>query len=200
MGQRGQLDRISLAHAGPILALDWSLPSIFSSNANSRNGNSAPSSQGSNWYAGVGSGLFDDLGSNTNTSGDGDGTGMGWLASGGMDRCVKVDSSPVATPEMTSKFILYAGRRYGTSLLPAEKLVYHDNLSTRCIPRFQFVACCGVRTTTANWPWSLTWTLAPVLSPPILLNLLRVRLPLVHDWDTLRLWNLWRVRKTRSYK
>ncbi|EKM54156.1 uncharacterized protein PHACADRAFT_257792 [Phanerochaete carnosa HHB-10118-sp] len=88
MGQRGQLDRIPLAHNGPILALDWMLPSTYSTNSGHRATGSSGASQGGNWYAGVGSGLFDDLGSNP--APDGDPQGNGWLASGGLDRTVKV--------------------------------------------------------------------------------------------------------------
>lgn len=88
MGQRGQLDRIPLAHNGPILALDWMPPSTYSTNSGHRATGSSGSSQGGNWYAGVGSGLFDDLGSNP--APEGDPQGNGWLASGGLDRTVKV--------------------------------------------------------------------------------------------------------------
>ncbi|GJE95841.1 hypothetical protein PsYK624_120310 [Phanerochaete sordida] len=89
MGQRGQLDRIALAHNGPILALDWMLPSTYSATASHRTTGSSGSTQGGgNWYAGVGSGLFDDLGANP--APEGDPQGNGWLASGGLDRTVKV--------------------------------------------------------------------------------------------------------------
>ncbi|CCL98560.1 uncharacterized protein FIBRA_00560 [Fibroporia radiculosa] len=94
VGQRGQLDRIPAAHSGPILALDWSPPSS----------SSAPLSSGvarqgarSNWYSGSNSalGLLDDImpgpGNPSDSSvNDMEGTGTGWLASGGLDRCVKV--------------------------------------------------------------------------------------------------------------
>ena len=88
MGQRGQLDRITLAHNGPILALDWKLPATYSSNSSQRPSGSSGAPQSGNWYAGVGSGLFDDLG--TNPVPEGDVQGNGWLASGGLDRTVKV--------------------------------------------------------------------------------------------------------------
>ena len=92
MGQRGQLDRIALAHSGPILALDWTAPSTYIANTNHRTAGSSGASQGSNWYQGVGSGLFDELGgfSSTAPSTEGDSNGNGWLASGGLDRTVKV--------------------------------------------------------------------------------------------------------------
>lgn len=88
MGQRGQLDRITLAHNGPILALDWKLPATYSSNSSQRPAGSSGAPQSGNWYAGVGSGLFDDLG--VNPVPEGDVQGNGWLASGGLDRTVKV--------------------------------------------------------------------------------------------------------------
>jgi WD repeat-containing protein 24 len=92
MGQRGQLDRIPLAHNGPILALDWTLPTTSTTNSSHRTGGPSGSTQSSNWYAGVGSGLFDDLSGSTMPTGDGDTNGNGWLASGGLDRTVKVCS------------------------------------------------------------------------------------------------------------
>lgn len=94
MGQRGQLDRIPLAHSGPILSLDWTLPPTFASATTGRSNGSSGSSQGGNWYSNMGSGLFDDLnglGTSVPVPAEGDGTGsMGWLATGGLDRCVKV--------------------------------------------------------------------------------------------------------------
>lgn len=92
MGQRGQLDRIPLAHSGPILALDWTLPATFSSSAGSRNSGSLGQMQGNNWYSNVKAGLFDDLAGNVPPAGEGEATATGasWLASGGLDCCVKV--------------------------------------------------------------------------------------------------------------
>lgn len=91
MGQRGQLDRIPLAHTGPILAMDWHHPASFA--AGNRSSGTSVSPQSGNWYSNVGSGLFDDLGAYGNVSpvtDVGESTGMGWLATGGMDRTVKV--------------------------------------------------------------------------------------------------------------
>ncbi|KAF9807356.1 hypothetical protein IEO21_08250 [Rhodonia placenta] len=90
VGQRGQLDRIPAAHSGPILALDWSSTSASPSPAQQSTPNS--------WYSSSGSalGLLDDIipgsGGVSKGSGarEGDGAGLGWLASGGLDRCVKV--------------------------------------------------------------------------------------------------------------
>ncbi|KIP08502.1 hypothetical protein PHLGIDRAFT_34968, partial [Phlebiopsis gigantea 11061_1 CR5-6] len=91
MGQRGQLDRIALAHSGPVLTLDWTLPTTYASNNGHRSAGSSGSSQGSNWYQGMGSGFFDELsGSSTAPSAENDVNGNGWLASGGLDRTVKV--------------------------------------------------------------------------------------------------------------
>ncbi|KAH9931931.1 uncharacterized protein B0H18DRAFT_1083425 [Fomitopsis serialis] len=88
MGQRGQLDRILAAHTGPILTLDWTLSSSSASSYRASR---------SNWYGAPSTalGLLDEIipsgglqgGPGT---GETDGTGMGWLASGGLDRCVKV--------------------------------------------------------------------------------------------------------------
>ena len=61
MGQRGQLDRVPVAHNGPVTSLDWYAPSI--------------STPGSN-------GIVAPL--------EAVGIGSGWLASGGLDKCVKV--------------------------------------------------------------------------------------------------------------
>ncbi|KZT07377.1 uncharacterized protein LAESUDRAFT_677793 [Laetiporus sulphureus 93-53] len=85
VGQRGNLDRIAAAHSGPILALDWASSGALSGTSTPRP--SAPSS----WYGGSGT-LLDDIlpGSGNGGNGDAEGTSLGWLASGGLDRCVKV--------------------------------------------------------------------------------------------------------------
>ena len=64
MGQRGQLDRLSVAHTASITALDW---------CNQTSTNLAIQSSGP-------------VGGAT----DGSGNGLGWLVSGGLDRRVKV--------------------------------------------------------------------------------------------------------------
>ncbi|KAI0044133.1 WD40 repeat-like protein [Auriscalpium vulgare] len=69
MGLRGQLDRVPVAHAGPILALDW-----FKASFEGSPGHHGSSSEGSS----VGS------------SSSGSGSNGGWIASGGLDRTVKV--------------------------------------------------------------------------------------------------------------
>ena len=105
MGQRGQLHRIPLAHSGPVLTLDWTLPSTFNGTSQMRVAGPAPAPQSTTWYNNVGAGLFEDIGgtlsSGSTASGEGETSGMGWLASGGMDRCVKVRlfRGPVATHE-----------------------------------------------------------------------------------------------------
>jgi len=90
VGQRGQIDRIPAAHSGPVIGLDW-LSLSTSSSGNARHSNQ------SNWYGSSSSapGLLDDMmpgsgGMSGSGAGDIDGTGAGWLASGGLDRCVKV--------------------------------------------------------------------------------------------------------------
>ncbi|KAI0317396.1 hypothetical protein OF83DRAFT_146560 [Amylostereum chailletii] len=69
MGHKGQLDRLAVAHTGPILALDWC--------ANPSDSGSSPS-QYSNEV------LTTHTGSSSNTS------ASGWIVSGGLDRTVKV--------------------------------------------------------------------------------------------------------------
>ena len=93
MGQRGQLDRIPLAHSGPILALDWTYSATPSSSSIARDSGSIALPRGSNWYNNVGAGLFDDLSGNVPPASEAEGanSGAGWLASGGLDRCVKVE-------------------------------------------------------------------------------------------------------------
>ncbi|KAJ8489981.1 hypothetical protein ONZ51_g2575 [Trametes cubensis] len=87
MGQRGQLDRIPVAHSGPILSLDWVPPSAASSILPSTRQSSS-----STWYTGA----IDELlvPSVPIMSGtpapEGETSGPGWIISGGMDRCVKV--------------------------------------------------------------------------------------------------------------
>ncbi|KAJ3553895.1 hypothetical protein NM688_g3378 [Phlebia brevispora] len=100
MGQRGQLHRIPLAHSRAVLTLDWTLASSSTSSRVKGEPVSAPSqtSSSSGWYGNMGFGQFDDLGSlsvgsSTNSAdggGESDSSGSGWLASGGMDRCVKI--------------------------------------------------------------------------------------------------------------
>ena len=98
MGQRGQLDRILAAHTGPVLTLDWTASS-----------GSAPSfrSSQSNWYGAstTALGLLDEIIPGSGSlhgvgpgSGDTDVTGMGWLASGGLDRCVKASQHHAHRP------------------------------------------------------------------------------------------------------
>ncbi|KAI0741856.1 hypothetical protein C8Q80DRAFT_1196599 [Daedaleopsis nitida] len=91
MGQRGQLDRIPVAHAGPILSLDWLPPSSMSPTSSSTR-----QSGSGNWY-GTGAGFFEDIlpsvpiaGTATASTPDVDTTSPGWIISGGMDRTVKV--------------------------------------------------------------------------------------------------------------
>ena len=62
MGQRGQLDRLPVAHSGPVMDLNWC------------NASSGPTSH-------TGSGTGDTGGVSGN---------LGWIASGGLDRRVKV--------------------------------------------------------------------------------------------------------------
>ena len=89
MGQRGQLDRLLAAHGGPILSLDWTV--------STGSGASARTPQ-SNWYGASSTalGLLDEIipsgplqSGVSSGGGEMDGAGMGWLASGGLDRCVK---------------------------------------------------------------------------------------------------------------
>ncbi|KAI0372640.1 WD40 repeat-like protein [Pilatotrama ljubarskyi] len=87
MGQRGQLDRIPVAHSGPVLSLDWIAPSSTSPSM-------LPSTRqtgSSTWYGGAIEEILPSapLASGTSAN-DGDTTGPGWIISGGMDRCVKV--------------------------------------------------------------------------------------------------------------
>ncbi|TFK81768.1 hypothetical protein K466DRAFT_501579 [Polyporus arcularius HHB13444] len=98
MGQRGQLDRIPVAHSGPVLSLDWVQPSTATSTLVS----SLRQSASSNWY-GAGTGFFDDIlpsvpiaSTTAAPSSDTDTSGPGWIVSGGMDKCVKVWN--LATP------------------------------------------------------------------------------------------------------
>ena len=96
-GQKGLQDRIAVAHTKAIMALEWTHPHY---NTNSKGSTTAPTQTSSAWYGAVGAGLFDDIGgfgvvagaSNTppdQPPQDGN-TRMGWLASGGLDSCVKV--------------------------------------------------------------------------------------------------------------
>lgn len=79
IGQRRHLDRLPLAHTGPILALDWS--------GATSGGHSVDET------AALGGGGVGDGGGGGGGGGGGSG-GRGWLASGGLDRTVKVRPLP----------------------------------------------------------------------------------------------------------
>ncbi|VDB85195.1 unnamed protein product [Peniophora sp. CBMAI 1063] len=72
MGHKGQLDRITVAHSGAVLSLDW---------CSSSSSSDGPSHQGLQRQDTLTS---TDLGGTNNAS------GTGWIASAGMDRTVKV--------------------------------------------------------------------------------------------------------------
>ncbi|KAI0644296.1 hypothetical protein C8Q79DRAFT_139375 [Trametes meyenii] len=87
MGQRGQLDRIPVAHGGPILSLDWVPPTSTSPTLLSTNRPTISST----WYGGAIEEMLPSIPvASGNAAPDGDSAGPGWIISGGMDRCVKV--------------------------------------------------------------------------------------------------------------
>ncbi|KAL4244097.1 GATOR2 complex protein WDR24 [Abortiporus biennis] len=130
MGQRGQLDRIPVAHKGPILALDWTYPSSCTLNARTA---PVPSQASTAWYGGVGGGLFDDLGAfgaaNANANTVNEAGGMGWIASGGLDRCVKVWdlTTPAGDPHL-SKHPTYT---LHTSF-PVRRVIWRPGVAYEC--------------------------------------------------------------------
>ena len=69
MGQRGQLDRLPVAHTAAVTTLDWC------------------SAGGVNLPSAVSTGV--------SGQGDASNSGLGWIVSGGLDRCVKVSSKPI---------------------------------------------------------------------------------------------------------
>ena len=149
MGQRGQLDRILVAHSGPILALDWSLPpSSVSSNSTS----SSRSAPHTTWYGAAtgGSGIFDEIlpgsGSASTSGPTGDATGAGWLVSGGLDHCVKV--SITSLYQCLSIMLPY--HRYGTSHRPRRSRTSRILPHTSCVRHTPSVAFYGARIMSAN--------------------------------------------------
>ncbi|KAF8982530.1 hypothetical protein BDQ17DRAFT_1394052 [Cyathus striatus] len=88
MGQRGTLDRLPVAHTASVTSLDW------------RNASGSASQPISNVLLPVNgtSGAFG--GGGTGSILDGAGSGLGWLISGGLDRCVKVWD--LTSPALTS--------------------------------------------------------------------------------------------------
>ncbi|KAI0351880.1 hypothetical protein OH77DRAFT_1498292 [Trametes cingulata] len=100
MGQRGQLDRIPVAHSGPVLSLDWIPPTSTSPSM-------LPSTRqtgSSTWYAGAIEEILPSTPLSSSTpANDGDSSGPGWIISGGMDRCVKVwDLTPPPSRSRTA--------------------------------------------------------------------------------------------------
>ena len=163
MGQRGQLDRIALAHNGPILALDWMLPGTFTSNPGYRS--AGASSQGGNWYAGVGSGLFDDNSGSNAPPHESEGNGNGWLASGGLDRTVKVTGTPHVRHNMLSTLC-----RCGTSLYPAAEVTSHANRCIHCTLLSPCVAWLGGQATNASSQSRRTLKAPRAASPTLLMT------------------------------
>ncbi|KAI0766904.1 hypothetical protein BD413DRAFT_567976 [Trametes elegans] len=98
MGQRGQLDRIPVAHSGPILSIDWLPPSATSPTLLSSNRSTGPSA----WYSTARDDILPSMPVSSNGSmTDNDTSSHGWIISGGMDRCVKVWD--LATPTSRSR-------------------------------------------------------------------------------------------------
>ncbi|KAI0628217.1 hypothetical protein C8Q77DRAFT_1150372 [Trametes polyzona] len=87
MGQRGQLDRIPVAHSGPVLSLDWIPPSKTSPTMLPT---ARPSVSGMRYGGPIDEILPSAPIMGGTPSADGDNAGAGWIISGGMDRCVKV--------------------------------------------------------------------------------------------------------------
>jgi|ERR1700722_446260 len=113
MGQRGQLDRLPVAHSGPVMALDWcNAPSSITKGA---------------------TGLSD---------------GLGWIVSGGLDRCVKVSHSSIFV--IRKLIVMYT--RYGTSLQQAPIHTYLIKLLTRCTLPSPFAVSSGVHHMNASLP------------------------------------------------
>lgn len=107
MGQRGQLDKLPVAHTASVTCLDWY---------------SAGRAQGSGAIG---------------VPGQSENIGLGWLVSGGFDRCVKV-----------SKHLIYLANlnflsRYGTSLLQEQAVIYLTDRHISFIPHSLFVVLYG---------------------------------------------------------
>ena len=145
MGQRGQLDRIPVAHAGPILSLDWAAPTPMP-----RTDASSATPSSSAWMR---AGLLDDLsgiGSGVNgsetwgTASDTDDGRMGWLASGGLDRTVKVGLLAV----ILGRNLDYISSRYGISRHPIR--IFPERQLIHCTRHFPSAASCGGPRMSAN--------------------------------------------------
>ena len=157
MGQRGQLDRIPVAHSGPVLSLDW----VQGSSAPSTLASSFRQSASTNWY-GAGTAFFDDIvpsvpvASTTGPSSDADTSNHGWIISGGMDRSVEVRQACPATLAL----YLFRCNRYGTFLsLPPD--TRRTAPRTRSTLRSLYAGSYGGLDTSANWQLSRTQTSVP---------------------------------------
>jgi hypothetical protein len=107
MGQRGQLDKLPVAHTASVTSLDWY---------------SAGRAQGSG-----GPGQSENI-------------GLGWLVSGGFDRCVKVSNQ---STYIFGEFNFLP--RYGTSLLLEQAVIYLTDRRMSFIPHSLFAVLYGGR-------------------------------------------------------
>lgn len=109
MGQRGQLDKLPVAHTASVTSLDWY---------------STGRAQGSGTVG---------------VPGQSENIGLGWLVSGGFDRCVKVSNQLQYTH--LANFIL--SHRYGTSLLQEQAVIYLTDRHISFIPHLLFAVLYG---------------------------------------------------------
>ena len=130
MGQRGQLDKLPVAHTASVTSLDW-----YSTGRAQGSGNIAVPGQSEN-------------------------IGLGWLVSGGFDRCVKVSNQlPVHIYLANFNFL----PRYGISLLQEQAVIYLTNRLISFILPLLFAVLYGGRNMSVKSLLSRVQNLEPVL-------------------------------------
>ena len=136
MGQRGQLDKLPVAHTASVTSLDW-----YSAGRAQGSGAVGVPSQSENF-------------------------GLGWLVSGGFDRCVKVSNQLQYQLQYRHLANFNLLPRYGTSQLQEQAVIYPTSRHISFIPHLLFVVLYGGQSMSVKSLLSLAQNSEPVLLTP----------------------------------